>query len=455
MQLNVNHLNFAYHPGRTVLHDVSFSVKAGETLYILGRNGGGKTTLLSCIAGLLKPNAGEVTFNDKNIQDYTDAQRAQLIGLIPQVHVPVFPYTVEEMVLMGRAPHLGWLGSPSDHDKNIVEESLEQVGISDLSKRPYTEISGGERQLVLIARGLAQRCPILLMDEPTAHLDLSNQHRILEIIQQLSRQGLSFIVSSQAPNDALLYADSVLLLSDGWVLDYGMPREIINEQIISTVYGIKTDVIYDSKSDFRVPRAIIPRRPSSYSPDSFMEPGTTLYDIFRRGEDQPQLILVSGLSGAGKTTWCSNLIQRAKEAELNVTGILSPGIFQDGKKIGIQVVDIKSDEKRQLAVLKKTERSDLSTPRWSFRSEVMEWANSKLGTLENTGDLLIIDELGPLEFLRDQGLTAGLDLIDRNNYKIAFVVVRSSLLPKALQRWPNAIVISGSLESLTTTRSQN
>ena len=117
MRLQANHLNFSYLPGKTVLRDVSLEVQPGETLYILGRNGSGKTTLLSCLAGLLKPDGGEVLLDDKPIRDFSPAERAREVGLIPQMHTPVFGFTVREMVMMGRAPHLGWLGSPNHEDQ--------------------------------------------------------------------------------------------------------------------------------------------------------------------------------------------------------------------------------------------------------------------------------------------------------------------------------------------------
>ena len=166
-------------------------IDPGETLYILGRNGSGKTTLLSCLAGLLGTRL-QVKFywTGKNLQSFNPAERARMVGLIPQMHTPAFGYTVNEMVMMGRAPYLGWLGSPNRDDQAIVDEALAQLGLFELRDRPYTEISGGEQQLVLIARGLAQKCQLLLMDEPTAHLDLSNQHRILEIVSQLADRGL-------------------------------------------------------------------------------------------------------------------------------------------------------------------------------------------------------------------------------------------------------------------------
>jgi len=211
MQLKTEHLCFAYRPEKTVLHDIALTLNQGEIIFLLGPNGSGKTTLLSCLSGILPPDQGVIELKNRDLGSYKSAERAQIIGLIPQGHVPTFPYTVAEMVMMGRAPHLRWLDLPSGRDQGIVEEVLELLGLFELKDQPYTEISGGEQQLALIARGMAQKCEIFLMDEPTAHLDLSNQHKILEIINQLSQLGISFIISSHQPNDALNYADRVLL----------------------------------------------------------------------------------------------------------------------------------------------------------------------------------------------------------------------------------------------------
>lgn len=445
ISFTAQNLSYAYVPGNTVLHDVSLELHKGEMLYILGRNGGGKTTLLHCLAGLIEPNTGIVLLDEKPLGAYSSAERAQSIGLIPQLHTPAFAYTVREMVMMGRAPYLSWLGSPSNTDEAIVEEALEQVGLFELRNRPYTEISGGERQLVLIARGLAQKCRILLMDEPTAHLDLSNQHRVSEIITQLSRQGLSFIVSSHSPNDALAYADNVLLLNGGWVTEYGPPRETLTEAMLSSIYGIKTEVIFNWENGQQTPRAVVPRRPLTITPESLNDPASPLGEIFTRGEHAPQLIIVTGLSGTGKTTWCRRLAELAERQGLHVTGILSPGIFKNNQKIGIAVKDLHTGEQHQLAKLRGDEDAQLATPRWAFEPDILAWANERLSS-SPPGDLLIIDELGPLEFLRDEGLMAGMERIDSAQYKVACVVVRSSLLPKALQRWPHAVVVNGTVK---------
>jgi iron complex transport system ATP-binding protein len=440
--LEANNLDYSYLPERTVLHDVSLQLQYGETLFILGKNGCGKTTLLSCLAGILIPDNGYVSLEGNPLVSYSPVERARKISYIPQMHQPVFAYTVGQMVLMGRAPHLTWMGSPTDQDERIVEESLEQVGLSELVDRPFTKISGGEQQLTLIARGLAQRSQILLMDEPTAHLDLSNQHRVLEIVHQLGQQGLSFIIASHAPNDALAYADQALLLSGGWVIDYGDPQSVLTEQMLSSVYGIQTEVIYQKENGSDIAKAVLPRRPMTVLPNSLRREGTFLNEIFKIRKEEPQIILITGLSGAGKTSWCKRLVEIARDDGYNVEGILSPGIFKADQKIGIGVMDLISGEEKQLAKLREEGRSEISTPRWVFDPQVLEWANQ---ALENGsgGDLLVIDEIGPLEFLRNKGLTAGLDRLDRGEYQVACVVVRSSLLQKALQRWPNAYVVNG------------
>jgi len=440
--LTAQNISFAYTPQKTILHDVDLNVDESEVLYILGPNGVGKTTLLHILAGILSPNTGKVFLADKAIEIYSAAERAKKIGLIPQIHTPVFAFTVKDMVLMGRAPHLSWFGAPTKEDIEIVEDALEQIGLLELQDQSYINLSGGERQLVMIARGLVQKCQILLMDEPTAHLDLSNQHRILEIIKQLSNQGLSFVISSHSPNDALAYANNVLLLSGGWVTEYGPPKQILSESLISAVYGIKTEVIFEFSEGKTVPKAVVPRRPLKLSPDALNQPGNPLHQIYLRSIHEPQLLIITGLSGTGKTTWCQRLIKSAFEMDLSVAGILSPGIFEKNQKLGIGAKDLYGGEERMLAQLRENVDAKISTPRWAFDSEVLKWANQKLGSYPET-DLLIIDELGPLEFLRGLGLTEGLNRIDSGNFRLACVVVRSSLLPKALQRWPEAIVVDG------------
>lgn len=445
MQLRAEHLRYAYLPEKTVLNDVSLQIDSGETLYILGRNGSGKTTLLSCLAGLLEPATGHILLDGQDLHAFSPAERARKVGLIPQMHTPAFGYTVNEMVMMGRAPYLGWLGSPNREDQAIVDEALAQLGLFELRDRPYTEISGGEQQLVLIARGLAQKCQLLLMDEPTAHLDLSNQHRILEIVSQLADRGLSFIISSHSPNNALSYADRVLLLASGQVTAYGTPQETLTEPRLSAIYGIRTEVLSNS---YGKPLAVITQRPIALKPTSLKDPQSPLGKIFAKSQQEPQLILVTGLSGVGKTTWCTQLISLARDARLSVNGLLSPSIFKDGRKVGIEVVDLHTGDHRQLAHLRDESSASMQTPRWAFDADAMAWANQTLAA-SSRSDLMVIDELGPLEFFQNKGLTAGMAKLDSGDYRVAAVVIRSALLPQALQRWPNAIIVNGSAKTLS------
>jgi iron complex transport system ATP-binding protein len=254
--LEAQDVHYSYTPEQPTLRGISLTVCAGTVLYLLGRNGCGKTTLMSCLSGILKPQRGSIRLCGRNLHSYTPAERARQIGLIPQLHTPAFNYSVREMVLMGRAPHLGLFAAPSRADYEIAEAALESVGLADYRERPYTQLSGGERQLVLIARGLAQQCRILLLDEPDAHLDLNNQQRVMERVVRLAANGLAFIITSHVPNNALHYADRVLLMKRGAALAHGAPADILTEQLLSAAYELPIDVIRDGE----LPRAILPRR---------------------------------------------------------------------------------------------------------------------------------------------------------------------------------------------------
>ncbi|MBK8985078.1 MAG: ATP-binding cassette domain-containing protein [Chloroflexi bacterium] len=441
MKLEAQDVGFAYTPGTAVLHDVSLALAAGEILFLLGRNGSGKTTLLSCLGGVQKPTQGRVLLDGRPLHEYNAGERARRVGLIPQLHMPAFAYSVREMVLMGRAPHLRLFGSPSAADRAIADEALENVGLQALRERPYTEISGGERQLTLIARGLAQQCDVLLMDEPSAHLDMSNQHRVLEMVDQLARQGLSFIISSHAPNNALEYAGRVLLLYRGRVMAYGRPTETLTEPLLSTAYGLRMEMLYDHRNGQDVPRAVLAQRPLTLPAAALDWPDSPLAQAFQNGRNAPQLFIVTGLSGVGKTTWCGDLAQRARARGLRVAGLWSPGVFAHGRKLGIDLVNLHTEERRRLANLRGSAAAAVSTTQWAFDPEALAWGNRVMADAPDH-DLLILDELGPLEFGRGEGLMAGLQVIDDGRYRVACVVIRPSLLPEAQARWPHAQIIN-------------
>jgi len=254
MRLVAERIRYAYRPGTDALRGVSLAVETGDCLFILGANGSGKTTLLDCLSGVRTPRSGRVTVGGIALTQLSARERARRIGVVPQLHEPVFSYTVSQAVLMGRAPHLGPFARPGREDRAAVSRALDMVGVTDLRHRPYTGISGGERQLVLIARGLAQGASCLLMDEPAAHLDPHHQHDVLRVVRQLAAEGFSFAVTSHHPNDALLYADEVVFLSDGASIHRGVPADAIHEGSLREAYGMEFEIVRGEDG----PRAVLP-----------------------------------------------------------------------------------------------------------------------------------------------------------------------------------------------------
>jgi iron complex transport system ATP-binding protein len=240
--LSVESLAFGF-PGRSVGRDVSFTLGAGEVMCVLGPNGGGKTTLFRTVLGLLEPHAGSIRVEDAALTSFTRSEIARRIGYVPQGHAAYFAYTVREFVLMGRTAHLGVFSSPSKHDWGVAERVLESLGIGHLAAKPVTEISGGERQLALVARALAQEPTLLVLDEPTASLDFGNQVRVLERIAQLARSGIAILFSSHDPDHAFLAAGRVLLLAEGRVLETGTPREVIRPDTLERMYRVSVQVL--------------------------------------------------------------------------------------------------------------------------------------------------------------------------------------------------------------------
>lgn len=257
MTLQVEHLDFSY-SGRPVLRDVGFAMEYGEFLSVLGPNGVGKSTLLRCLLGSLAPERGAVLLEGRPVGAIPPRQRAQRIAYIPQSHNPVFNFTVRDIVLMGVTARIGVFSSPGREQERLVETILEQLGIAHLSACGYASISGGERQLALIARALAQRARILVMDEPTANLDLGNRIRVMKAIRSLVERGYGVIQSTHDPEQAYQYSDRVLALYQGRVLALGRPREVIQSSLISRLYG--EDILVCGLLDDNV-RVCIPHSP--------------------------------------------------------------------------------------------------------------------------------------------------------------------------------------------------
>ena len=228
---------------KKIVFDASFDMDAGEFMCIIGANGCGKTTLLKTILGLLPPMGGAAFLQGRDIAAMSDRDRAKEIAYIPQAHTPPFPFSVADVVLMGRTPHIGRFSSVAHEDKRIVWEALETLGIENLADRTYTKLSGGQRQLVLIARALAQQPKLIVMDEPTASLDFGNQQTVLSRMRELSSAGVSVLMVTHDPHHAIYCADSVVVIDAGHVVEKGSPEEVITKSRLEEVYSTPLDIL--------------------------------------------------------------------------------------------------------------------------------------------------------------------------------------------------------------------
>lgn len=241
LMLEVKSLAFSY-GNNPVFENVSFSLKKGEIMCILGPNGAGKSTLIKCIAGILKPAGGSVFIQGKDTASLGVRGIARHIGYVPQQNEVVFPFTVLDFVVMGRAPHLSMFASPGAEDIKLAKESLAMVGISDLAERSVANLSGGQSQMVLIARALVQKPALLLLDEPTSHLDFGNQVLVLETVQKLASLGMSIVMNTHMPDHAFLLGDKAAALSGGRLVAVGKVETVVTSKMMSSVYGVNVAV---------------------------------------------------------------------------------------------------------------------------------------------------------------------------------------------------------------------
>jgi ABC-type cobalamin/Fe3+-siderophores transport system ATPase subunit len=242
----VENLAFSYsgHVDDEVFRDVTFSVGKGDVFCLLGPNGTGKSTLLKCICNVLRPQKGKILLNGKDISQLKASEAAKEVGYVPQSQVSTFPFLVRDIVVMGRAPHLSLLASPSDEDVDIAHSAMEAVGILGIAERPCTQLSGGEWQLTLIARALAQEPRTLVLDEPTSHLDIGNQMRILKVVKGLAETGLVIIMATHIPDHAFILAKQVAILNHGRIQYMGSPEGVITDENMRATYGVEVRVVH-------------------------------------------------------------------------------------------------------------------------------------------------------------------------------------------------------------------
>lgn len=262
--IDVTALTFRY-GGRIILDDVSFSIPEGQIASLLGPNGAGKSTLLRCMLNLLPRYDGHIAMAGQDIRSLPPRRLARLAAYIPQTHAPAFPYTVFDMVLMGTSAQLSPMGAPGKAQRDIAMQALEKVGMEDFAGRSFARISGGEQQLVLVARALAQQSRVLLMDEPTAGLDFGNQMRVLSCIHALAQAGYTILLSTHTPEHAYLFADMILAMQAGRIIAQGTAQDVLTTGLVQRLYHV--DATVESLQNDRVrvclPGSLRGRRPPS------------------------------------------------------------------------------------------------------------------------------------------------------------------------------------------------
>jgi iron complex transport system ATP-binding protein len=251
-------LTFAYDPGgRHVLDRLTIALPPGQVTAILGPNGAGKTTLLRLILGYLQPQAGDILIGGRKLRQIPHRELSQIVGLVPQTETILFDYTVLEFVLLGRAPYLNPLEMPGETDCQIAMGALRELHIEELAGRPVPELSGGERQMVLVARALTQQTRILLLDEPTSHLDLSNKGRILSVMQRLAQRGVTVVFTTHDPEAAVAVAQHLILVRNGQVLDHGPLADVLTAEKMEQTYGVPVRIDFiDGTPVVRLPRLV-------------------------------------------------------------------------------------------------------------------------------------------------------------------------------------------------------
>ena len=246
--LQVNSISFSYPGEKLLFRDLSFSLEKGSSLTILGPNGAGKTSMLNCIAGLLHPSSGSIKIAGQDIRKLPAAERARLIGYVPQLHQAVYGYSVRDFIVMGRAPYIALFRMPSEKDYAIADQIIADMGLADIAERPYTQLSGGQQQQVLIARVLAQTPQLIIMDEPTNHLDYGHQLKALKMIKKLTEEGYSVIFTTHTPDHALLMGGTTAILHMGGKLTVGPAGQIVSEDTLYGLYGVPLFLDYARKA---------------------------------------------------------------------------------------------------------------------------------------------------------------------------------------------------------------
>lgn len=256
--LNITNLAFRY-TKKPLLSDVSFSVGKGQLCGLFGPNGSGKTTLFKCCLRFLPIEQGGIRMDNMDVSNRSVEQLAKTVAYVPQEHKPPFPYLSREVVLMGRTPHIKGFFGIKRGDKKIAHDAMDQLGIMDIAGEPYNQLSGGQRQMVLMARAIAQDTPLLFLDEPTSALDFQNQMKIWGLMEDIAADGKTILACSHDPNHVAWFCDKVIVISNGGILAHGDPNEVITEETLDLIYQDTCSVHSSQGVPMVMPRTVATR----------------------------------------------------------------------------------------------------------------------------------------------------------------------------------------------------
>ncbi|GAA4875991.1 ATP-binding cassette domain-containing protein [Ferrimonas pelagia] len=412
---------------RTILQDVSLSLKPGEFLAVLGANGVGKSTLLNCLLGSADITQGTLLWQGCPLERMSRSERARTLALVPQQQEVAFSFSAEQMVLMGRTPHLGAFQSPSQTDLHHARRTLNELGAGHLARCQFNQLSGGERQLVLLARAMLQSESVLLLDEPTNHLDFRNRYHILNTVKQRCREhGTSVIAILHDPNLASMYADQVLMLAQAHTLAYGPSADVMTSQNISQLYGLPTCSHRVMDQEIFMPQSLPPSSATN-------------------------IAIVTGPSGSGKTTTLMALYAHCQQQKQPVRGILCPGTMRDGRRFSSEIINLADGQRRPFG--QRTDELDpITNTRFRFDPHGLALGQQALSPTSHHPDTTwIMDEVGPME-LEGQGYGSTLaPLLALPGGKHIWVV-RPDLVERVVQRWqlqPAAVIDAADSDALT------